>query len=110
MVVKFFANYCAPCKKTLPAAEELARRRPEVSVIGISEDELASDARRTVATYGLTFPVIHDRDNLIAGRFGVTEMPIAFVIDAAGVVRWAADDTHNEADLERAVDGATAGR
>lgn len=106
LVVKFFANYCAPCKKTLPAAEQLSKSRPEVAVIGISEDELAAEAQQTVTTYGLTFPVVHDRDNLVAGRFQVTEMPIAFVVDGAGMIRWAADDTHDEADLVRAVEAA----
>jgi thiol-disulfide isomerase/thioredoxin len=42
VVVKFFAEYCAPCKKTLPAAQALAH--PDVAFIGVSEDEHASTA------------------------------------------------------------------
>ena len=87
-VVKFFARWCEPCKRTLPAAEALHRERPELRMIGISEDDHPTEARELVQTYGLTFPVVHDRENALAGRFGVRDLPAAVVIDARGIVRW----------------------
>ena len=104
VVVKFFAEYCEPCTRTLPAAEELHRERPDVAFIGISEDELASTAAKVRADYSLTFPVVHDRSQVLAGRFRVSEMPYTFVADAQGVVRWVGGPDQDEADLAQAVD------
>jgi len=104
VVVKFFAKYCEPCKRTLPAMERLHKDRPDVVVIGVAEDEHESDAREIAAQYGLTFPVVHDSGNVIAGRFRVTEMPATFVVDRAGSVRWVGSPAVTEAQLEQAID------
>ena len=88
VVVKFFARWCEPCKRTLPAVEALHRARPDVVLIGVSEDDHASEARELVEAYGLTFPVVLDEGNVLAGRFRVRDLPAAIVIDQRGVVRW----------------------
>jgi thiol-disulfide isomerase/thioredoxin len=103
VVVKFFADYCEPCKRTLPVAQRLHEAYPDVVVVGVAEDELRSTVEAVVARYGITFPVVHDSANVLAGRFRVTEMPIAFVADASGVIRWVAGERHADDDLERAV-------
>jgi thiol-disulfide isomerase/thioredoxin len=104
VVVKFFAEYCEPCKRTLPAAQEMHEKYAgKVAFVGVSEDEQESTARRVVATYGLTFPVVLDRGNVLAGRFRVNEIPVTFVVDAQGTVRWVGGPSHSETDLERAV-------
>jgi thiol-disulfide isomerase/thioredoxin len=104
VVVKFFAKYCDPCKRTLPVAEQLHQARPEVVFIGVDEDEYASEAEQMVRTYRLTFPVVHDAGNALAGRFRVGELPVTFVADATGTIRWVAGETQNEDDLGRAID------
>lgn len=104
VVVKFFAKYCEPCKRTLPAVEKIHKDRPDVAVIGVAEDEHESDTRELCAQFGLTFPVVHDVGNALAGRFRVTEMPATFVVDRAGSVRWVGGPTVTEAELEQAID------
>ena len=103
VVVKFFAKYCEPCKRTLPAAEALHRKHPEVAFVGISEDEYATDAQSLVQAYGLSFPVIHDQGNVLAGRFRVSEMPVTFVVDGQGVVQWVGGPGQDEDDLAAAI-------
>jgi cytochrome c biogenesis protein CcmG/thiol:disulfide interchange protein DsbE len=110
VVVKFFAKYCEPCKKTLPAAERLHRDRPGVLFLGVAEDEYQADAQEMIDLYQLTFPVVHDRGNVLAGRFRVQDLPITFVADKAGVIRWVGGGTTTEADLESAIEWAETGR
>jgi thiol-disulfide isomerase/thioredoxin len=105
VVVKFFAEYCKPCKETLPAVESLAKQYGDVVFIGMDEDESNSTARELVKQYGLTFPVVHDQGRF-RGRFRVTEMPMTFVADKTGLVRWVGDERQTEADLRRAVEAA----
>jgi len=104
IVVKFFAEYCEPCKRTLPAAERLHRRYPEVAFIGVSEDEYVASAEAVGQTYGLSFPIVHDRGRALQGRFRVSELPVTFVADERGTVRWVGGPAQNEGDLEQALE------
>jgi thiol-disulfide isomerase/thioredoxin len=108
VLVKFFAEYCEPCKETLPAAERIHEAYPEVTFVGVDEDESSEAARALVSRYGLTFPVVHDTSNVLAASFGVTSMPMTFVADARGVVRWVGAQGQTEDDLRRAVQAAGA--
>lgn len=104
VVVKFVARYCEPCKRTLPAVQALHVRRPDVGIIAVSEDESDADVRQLVADYGLTFPVVRDASNALAGRFRVSELPVTFVADGAGVVRWVGGPEKTERDLVDAIE------
>jgi peroxiredoxin len=88
VLIDFFAEHCVPCVKSLPALEALHRAEPNVAVVGVSEDDDADAARRMVARHGLSFPVVHDPEHALAGRYRVLELPATFVIDRRGVVRW----------------------
>ena len=103
LVVDFFADYCRPCQRTLPALESLHRERPDLLVVGVSMDEDRGRAQRSIARHGLTFPVVYDAGSVLAGRFRVTELPFAFVIDAQGRVKWVAGPGQPEDALTRAV-------
>jgi len=106
VVVKFFADYCAPCKKTLPAAEALHRARPDVAFVGISEDESPSTAGEIARRFSLSFPIVHDAGQVLAGRFRVSEMPATFVAGPDGTIRWVGGAAQAEDDLERAIEAA----
>lgn len=103
VVVKFFAKYCKPCERTLPHAQQLHEENPEVTFIGVSLDKSTADLEAMIQRYHLTFPIIHDRANLVSGRFRVREMPTTFVVDKQGRVHWVAGPDHAEQDLERAL-------
>jgi peroxiredoxin len=103
VVVKFFAKYCVPCKTTLPWFEKLSRERRDVVFVGISEDDQESETQELVQMYGLTFPVVRDSGNALSGRFRVTEMPITFVADPTGRIRWVGGPGQTEDELEAAV-------
>jgi cytochrome c biogenesis protein CcmG, thiol:disulfide interchange protein DsbE len=104
VVVKFFAKYCAPCQKTLPAAEALHRELPDVVFLGVAEDEYEREVREQIQQHGLSFPIVHDTSNVLAGRFRVREMPATFVSDTRGRVVWVGGPEQSEDELERAVE------
>jgi cytochrome c biogenesis protein CcmG, thiol:disulfide interchange protein DsbE len=106
LVIKFFAEYCEPCKRSLPEAEQLHRAHPEVAFLGVSEDESESAAHGTRSQFALTFPIVHDRGQGISGRFRVTALPITFVIDKHGVVRWVGRGDERGRDLAGAIEAA----
>ncbi|MFO0662066.1 MAG: TlpA disulfide reductase family protein [Polyangiaceae bacterium] len=104
VVVKFFAKYCVPCRKTLPEFQGLVSKRNDVQFIGIDEDDDESDARLMVSTYALTFPVIHDVGNVLSGRFRVTDMPSTVVIGPDGKVRWLGRFDRTADDISNVID------
>jgi len=109
MVVDFFADYCRPCQRALPTLEALHRAHPELTVIGVSVDDDADAAMRTIARHHLTFPVVHDRSRVLAGRFRVTELPFTFVVDQRGRVVFAAGPGQPDDAVGRAVRALGAG-
>jgi peroxiredoxin len=103
LVVDFFADYCKPCQRKLPALEALHRAHPEMAIVGVSLDDSKDRAWKSIGRHHLTFPVVHDAGNVLAGRYRVTELPFGFVVDVTGKVRYAAGPLQPEDALERAV-------
>lgn len=103
LVVDFFASYCKPCERTLPALRRLARRDRDLHVVGVGEDEELALVVSMAQRHGLDFPVLHDRGNVLAARFRVDRLPSTFVIDGGGRVRWVGGAEEDEDDLARVV-------
>jgi cytochrome c biogenesis protein CcmG/thiol:disulfide interchange protein DsbE len=103
VIVDFFAQYCQPCVTALPDLEKLRRDRPAISIIGVAEDAEPERSLGLVQQLGLGFPVVHDRDHVLAGRYRIDELPATFVLDRGGVVRWAAGHCERR-DLEAVLD------
>ena len=108
LVVDFFAAYCRPCQRKLPALEALHRRQPALAIVGVSLDDTGAAARKSLTRHHLTFPVVHDAGNVLAGRLRVTELPISFVVDGGGRIRWVGGPDQPDDALERAVAALTA--
>jgi len=89
-VIDFWASWCEGCKDTIPVMDELYRDRKEdgVMVIGISVDQSADEALLLAQHLHATFPIVLDPGMRIAGRFGVAQVPLTFVIDGKNTVRW----------------------
>jgi len=103
VVVDFFAAYCKPCQRSLPAQEALHRKQPGLTIVGVSLDDTPDNAWKSVRRHRLTFPVVHDSGNVLAGRMRVTELPISFVVDGGGRVRWVGGPDQPYDALERAI-------
>jgi len=107
LVIDFFADYCRPCQRKLPELEALHRKRPELSIVGVSLDETGDAALKSVRRHHLTFPVVHDSNNVLAGRMRVTELPVSFVVDGQGRIRWVGGADQPEDALARVVAALT---
>jgi peroxiredoxin len=102
VVYEFFAKYCVPCQKRLPAANALVDALPEAVVVGISLDEHEGFAREQISRYRLRFPVVHDSGTVLAGRFRVQALPAAVVVGHDGKVAWVGGPAHPEQALRAA--------
>lgn len=108
VVLELFAEHCVPCVTSLPSAEEAHQSRPEVTFIGLSEDDSVEGAARMVERHKLTFAVVHDEGRVLAGRLRVTELPTTVIADKQGTVRWVGTHALSTEELTRAIDAVAA--
>jgi thiol-disulfide isomerase/thioredoxin len=94
-VLDFFGPTCEPCKTTVPALEakraELAAKGAKLVLVGVLADgESTTDAKRALASWGVTAPFLVDRDGTGKREAGVVGLPATIVLDASGAVKWVA--------------------
>jgi len=89
VILDFWASWCEPCREAMPALDRLARRYGDrgLVVVGVNVDRSADSARRFLGRTRVSFRMVHDDGQAIAGRYQPPRMPSTFVIDRRGVVR-----------------------
>lgn len=102
-VIEFFAAWCKPCVPRLAAAQRLRAEFPDVQIVGISLDDTRADAVELVRRHRLQFPVVHDEDTVLTGRFRVTDLPTVIVVARDGRVAWVGGPEQDEQNLRLVV-------
>jgi peroxiredoxin len=76
---------CGPCDVLAPRLEEIHRGATDFRVLMVSRGDAEAN-REKVAHHGLTFPVVLQRLWEVSREYGMFATPIAFMIDANGVI------------------------
>lgn len=85
-VLGFCASWVDPCTTQFEILEEVAKRNPDVAVIGISTADDPKLLEAWLAKHPVHFPVVSD-DDTMARAFEVDVLPTVMVVDRASVVR-----------------------
>jgi cytochrome c biogenesis protein CcmG/thiol:disulfide interchange protein DsbE len=88
VLVNFWATWCAPCEKEMPAMQRLyARLAPlGLELVAISEDDGPEVVERFRERLGLSFPIALDPKHEAAARYQSYRYPESFLIDRDGVL------------------------
>ena len=90
--LNFWATWCEPCQREMPALQTLLDERgDEVRVIAVTDPaqgQTEDDIRAFVDAYDLSLTVALSSDLALYQRFGVLQIPMTFVIDREGIVRF----------------------
>ncbi len=90
VVVNFWATWCEPCRDELPSLERLQKARDgkSLEVVSVNFGEMPERIRTFLEREFVELPVVLDRDKEAAGRWKVGGLPMTFIVDAGGRIRY----------------------
>jgi len=76
LVLNFFASYCVPCAREMPALQDVAEELGDrVAVVGMNLVDEEDAARALVEQTGVTYDLGRDEEGKIAQALGVVNLP-----------------------------------
>lgn len=104
-LVCFWASWCPTCQGALPGLDAiwLDHKRDGLMFIGVSVDDSEKHAVSMAAELGTSFPIVMDDGQRLMSQYSVGKVPMLFVIDQTGTVRWTGRDPSAARDAVEAV-------
>ena len=92
MLVHFWATWCAPCRRELPALQRAYKvLEPNgVVVLAINMGEQADHVRRFLSDQTLSFPILINPSSSLRDRWQLLGMPTTYVVDGRGKIVYGA--------------------
>jgi thiol-disulfide isomerase/thioredoxin len=106
-VVNLWATWCQPCRKELPAFQQVSASRPDVRFIGVDIAEDAGKARDYLEGLGITFDQYLDERGKLSDGLGTAVLPVTAVVGRDGRIATEHVGPMTVADLNTAIDKVT---
>ena len=87
VIINFWATWCGPCVKEMPAFERLKEDfGDKIGIIAVNCGDDAETVKDFVEENGYTFPVVLDEEYSISMLYPTNSIPYTVVLDAEGKV------------------------
>jgi thiol-disulfide isomerase/thioredoxin len=105
VVVNYWATWCPPCVKEMPELSELHDAHENVSVVGLTYEQIEADVlRAALAKRPVSYPIaIVDPFEMPAGVAAPRGLPTTYLVDPQGNVAREFLGPVTRADIERAI-------
>jgi len=92
VLINFWATWCEPCRAEMPALNKLRASLAghPFAVLAVNLAESEARVRRFMEQVPLDFPVLLDRDSGASKAWKARVLPVSFVVDAEGRIRYSA--------------------
>lgn len=102
VILNFWGTWCEPCRQEMPYLESqynsYINNGVEILAINIAESEIAIES--FVERYGLTFPVLKDKDQAVTKAYDVIPIPTSYLIDKNGTIKKVITGIMTESDMK----------
>ncbi len=88
VVLSFWASWCGPCRRELPALSELQKQRKDIVIYAVNVDRERAKAEGFLRQVAFELPIVWDNESLAMGQYNVMSMPTLVLIDKTGTVKW----------------------
>lgn len=91
--LNFWATWCPPCQRELPNFQKLLNGgfgpvQDKVTVLAVDNGETGQQVQSYLDGLKITVPAVVDSDGTAVRMYGVVQIPMTFLIDPQGVVRY----------------------
>jgi thiol-disulfide isomerase/thioredoxin len=88
VLVNFWASWCEPCEREMPAMERLyaALPREQFELVAVAIDESEAEVQAFQDRYQLSFPIVLDLDKAVSATYQTMGVPESLLIDRDGQV------------------------
>lgn len=108
LLVNYWAEWCAPCRKEIPELNRLHQQGDDVVVLGVNFDGLRGEAlARLVEEMNIEFPVLLNDPGTRWNQAPPSVLPSTLVIDPEGELREVLVGPQTYESLARAVEMTT---
>ncbi len=91
VVINLWASWCPPCRAEMPAIEAIYQANKdaglEVLAVNTTYQDDEGAAAQFARDFGLTFPILLDRDGAVSNRYQLQALPTTYFVDRQGVIR-----------------------
>lgn len=89
--LNFWATWCTPCKRELPAFQEFQAQQPAdgATILAVDVAETPEQVRMFLDEFSVTgLTILLDNEMTASDSYGIFNMPTTFVIDGNGIVNY----------------------
>ena len=85
VVLNFWASWCVPCRKEMPALQEVSEGvQDRIAFVGINHQDSRGEALAFLDETGVRFPAGYDPEGSTAAAYGLYGMPTTIFISPDG--------------------------
>ena len=105
VVLNFWGTWCDPCRAEAPLLAAAYRRwKPHgVAFVGVDVKDFPEDAKRFVHHFGITYPIVRDKEAKISTRYGTFLFPETYLVGRNGRLLERIQGQLKEEQLDRAI-------
>ncbi|KGR75027.1 TlpA disulfide reductase family protein [Ureibacillus manganicus] len=91
VILNFWATWCPPCREEMPAMQKFYEQNKEngIEIVAVNLTNIDNGVQAVesfVQDYGLTFPILLDKDGVVGNMYGILTLPTRYILDPEGGV------------------------